>query len=401
MKLVILGDPHFGGGYSLGKIDRHSQLNSRLIDHGNTMDHVIDFMVEREASQLVITGDIFEHRRPEASQTAAFSERLARLTDHGIHTHIVVGNHDMVRAHNTTTVDMLRLLRLPNVHVWSEIDSIYCEDPRGKPGINVIFFPFRTRQMLRCVTNVNAVKYLTDRLKYEICGIEHPGPKILVGHFSLQGAKSHALSIETHAVSEIVLPLSVFKELDVTVMGHIHQHQVLSKEPFITHIGSMERTDFGEVNQPKYFLVVDTDSGEAEYKFHPLPIRPLHDLSIDQTGATPENDVMTDIKNSIHEYAKKHKMAGSIVRAEIVVNDRVANKVDTSELMRFFFKELSVNNCVGVYSTIVTKRQLRNSDITERVKPKIAFKKFLESIDDEALRKKLERHGNKIIEETR
>lgn len=401
MKLVILGDPHFGGGYSLGKIDRYSRLNSRLMDHGNTMDHVIDFMVDREASHLVITGDVFEHRRPEASQTAAFSERLARLTDHSIHTHIVVGNHDMIRAHNTTTIDMLRLLRLPNVHVWSEIDSIHCEDPRGKLGINVIFFPFRTRQMLQCATNEKAVGHLIERLRYEVCGVEMPGPKILVGHFALQGAKSHALSMEAHAVSELVLPLSMFKELDATVMGHIHQHQVLSKDPFIAHIGSMERTDFGEAGQPKYFLVVDTDSGEAEYEFHPLPVRPLHDLSIDQAKAEPGNGVMTNIKDEILEYAKSNKMFGSIVRAEVVVNDRAAHDVDTGELMRFLLKDLAVNNCVGVHSTIVAKRQLRNADITERIKPQVAFKKFLEGMDDEQLRKKLEKKGNKIIEETK
>lgn len=401
MKLVILGDPHFGGGYSLGKIDRHSRLNSRLIDHGNTMDHVIDFMVDREATQLILTGDVFEHRRPEASQTAAFSERLARLTDHGIHTHILVGNHDMIRAHNTTTIDMLRLLRLPNVHVWSEIDSIYCDDPRGQMGINVIFFPFRTRQMLQCSTNEKAVQHLIERLRYEVCGLENPGPKVLIGHFALQGAKSHALSMEAHAVSELVLPLSMFGELDATVMGHIHQHQVLSKDPFITHIGSMERTDFGEVGQPKYFLVVDTDSGEAEYEFFPLPVRPLHDISIDQTLAVPGKGVMADIKDSILDYSKDQKMFGSIVRAEVIVNDRAAQDVDTAELMRFFLKDLSVNHCVGVHSTVVSKRQLRNADITERIDPQVAFKKFLEVMDDDALRKKLEKQGSKIIEETR
>ena len=69
--------------------------------------------------------------------------------------------------------------------------------------------------------------------------------------------------------------------------------------------------------------------------------------------------------------------------------------------LRFFLKELSVNHCVGVHSTVVSKRQLRNADITERIDPQVAFKKFLEVMDDDALRKKLEKQGSKIIEETR
>lgn len=399
MKLVILGDTHFGGGYALGKIDRYRQVNSRLIDHANTMDHVIDYAADNDVSHLVITGDIYEHRRPEASQQSYFSSKLARLTELGVHTHIVVGNHDIIRAHKSTTIDILKHLRLPNVHVRSEIDSFRCEDSRGE-GINLVFFPFRNRQMLQCDSNRKAVEYLKDRLAYEVRGFEKPGPKILIGHFALQGAKTQSMTMD-QAASEIVLPLSMFGEFDAVVMGHIHQHQILRRDPLILHLGSMERADFGEAGQPKYFMVVDTDSGEVTYRFLPLPVRELHDLLLDRTSADPDSGIMDSILDEIAKHAAAHKIAGGIVRAEVLVNDRVAQEVRTDRIAAALVKEHGANHCVGVHATIVAKRQLRDADITERIDPEQSFERFLELETDDDLRKRLKKAGMQIIKDVR
>lgn len=400
MKLVVLGDTHFGGGYALGKIDAYRRVNTRLLDHGATMDHVIDYIADNDVSHLVITGDIYEHRRPEAAQMGVFSEKLARLTELGVQTHIVVGNHDLVRAHKSTTVDVLKQLRLPTVHIWSEIDSFHCEDPRGGIGANLVFFPFRTKQMLQCPSNKKAIEYLKDRLVYEVRGFENPGPKILVGHFALQGAKTQSVTMD-QAASEIVLPLSMFSELDLTVMGHIHQYQILGKDPLIMHLGSMERADFGEAGEKKHFLVVDTEGGNMSYQLLPLPVRELHDMVLDHTAADPDKDVMEAVLKEVRDYGKSNKMLQSIVRAEILVNDRVAQDVRTDKVVEILVDEFGVHNCVGVHSTIVAKRQLRSADITERADPEQSFEKFLELEGDEELRKRLKKAGIQIIKETR
>ena len=48
MRAVILGDTHFGVGYSIGKTDKHRRLNSRLLDFSKTFDYVIDHMVSND-----------------------------------------------------------------------------------------------------------------------------------------------------------------------------------------------------------------------------------------------------------------------------------------------------------------------------------------------------------------
>ena len=391
MRYVILGDPHFGGGYSLGKIDSEKQLNSRLLDHAKTMNSVIDYCADNFIDTLIITGDVFEHRRPDSSQISIFSGLLARLSDLDIHTHIVVGNHDIIRSHNATTIDMLKKLKLSHVHVWSEIETVHIGN------INFIFLPYRTRQMLQCITNNEAVGFISDRIRFEIKSINNDDPVVIVGHYAIKSAKAHGVLLDFNTVSEIVLPVEIFRGIDATIMGHIHQHQIISNDPFVTHVGSMERSDFGEVGEDKYFLVIDTETEKTSYRFEKLNIRDLYDIKIDQTKTT--SDVMEKIEKDIISFSYGKNMIGSIVRVEILVNDMIISDINTRKIIKMLY-DLGVYHCVGVHSSIVSKRQLRSSEITERLNTKEGFEKWLEleSLDEE-IKNKLKLAGLKIIKD--
>jgi exonuclease SbcD len=400
MKIIILGDPHFGAGYFLGRVDPYRQLNSRLIDHSNIFDYVVDYAVDNDISHFIIAGDVYEHRRPEASQVGIFSEKLSKLADFGIHTHIVVGNHDLIQAHKTTTIDMLHKLKLPMVHVYSDIGSFYCEDEYGDVGINLIFFPYRNRHILQKQSNREAIKYLSECLDYELKAIDNSDPKVLVGHFALQSAKAHNSLLEQNAIYEIILPFSMFGKLDAVVMGHIHQYQELSQTPFIAHIGSMERTDFGESKYSKYFLELENNNGVFTHKRHKLPVRQLYDVVCDCTDPAIKEDlaVTEAAKKWLEQFADEHQVSGSIMRVEVLVNEPDATEIDTAKLMKFLIHHLQVGNCVSVFSTVISKRQLRDSTITEHLDNIDAFNKYLElSIDDGEIRDSMRSAGMDII----
>jgi exonuclease SbcD len=394
MKLVILGDTHFGGGYSLGTISSYRQLNSRLIDFSNTFDHVIDYIKSNNVKHLALTGDIFEYRRPQASELGLFSEKLQRLSEIGVHTHIVVGNHDLVRDQCATTIDVLEKLKLPMVHVYKDVDSVVCEDGSGEI-INLIFFPFRNRQMLDCRTNESAVQRLKDRLQYEIRGIGK-GPKILVGHFMLQDTMLGNAVIEGHA-GEVSLPAAMFKSLDGVIMGHIHPHHIIQKSPLIAYVGSMERKDFGDSGHLKYFLIVNIDKGKLIYQFEKLPVRPIYDIEIDQSSV--ENGKLATNKciEKLNEFAEKHRVADSILRINILINERGVFELDKDKITSFLKHNLRVHHCVSIHTQIVSKRQLRKASITERINPIKSFEEYLTLIEDEETRNLMKERGTRII----
>jgi exonuclease SbcD len=395
MKVVILGDPHFGGGYSLGKNDLYRQLNSRLIDFSNTFDYVIDYLINNEVFHLIITGDVFENRRPQASELALFSEKIARLSELKIHTYIVAGNHDIIIDQKATTLDVLDVLKvyLPYVHIYSDIGNVECRDETG--AISFVFFPFRTKQTLASTSNDMAVQRLKDSLQFELNEISDTNPKILVGHFMLQNTILGNAIKDNHP-GDVVLPPSMFDKFDAVIMGHVHPHQIIQKDPLVSYIGSMERKDFGEAKNNKYLLLVEQND-KLTFTFEKLPVRELHDVVLDQSAEI--NNVFENIKEYFTNYAAEHKMSESIVRLTVLLNEKNVYEINKEEIIEYMKKELSIYHCVGVYPQIISKRQLRKSSITEKNNPMVSFLEYLELEENIELKEKMKEIGVKIIAE--
>lgn len=391
MKVCVLGDTHIGGSYAIGNINSYRQLNSRLIDYSNTFDYVIDFMIKNDVKHLVITGDIFEYRRPRASELSLFSEKLYRLSELGIHTHIVIGNHDTIRDQRVTTLDVLGRLKLPMLHIYPDIDSRKCVDGVGDP-INLIFLPYRNIPMLGCNSNEEAVRRLTDRLEYEIKSIES-GYKILIGHFVL---KETTLGHIIESNTEILLPSTIFKDLDGTIMGHVHTHYIVQSNPLIAYIGSMERKDFGDCGQLKYFLFIDNSSGKLVYQFEKLPVRPIYDIEIDQSSANNGEKATELCINDLKQFNENNSLTDSIIRINIILNDKITYNFNTDKIRRFI-KSLKVNNCVNIHIQAISRRQLRKSSITEQIDPIKSFEEYLSLIDNKEMRELMKERGLKII----
>lgn len=387
MKVAILGDTHFGGGYSLGTSNQHRQINTRLIDYANTFDYVVDYMKNHNIKRFIITGDIFESRRPYAAELGLFAEKMNRLSEIGITTHIVIGNHDLVQEQSSTTVDVLKNLKLPTVNIHSDIESITIDN------FNVIFLPFRNRQMLNCSSNEEAIERINTKLIYERSKLI--GPTILVGHFMIDcnDVVSHfATEIESN---EIVLPKNMFNDFDGTIMGHIHGHKVLRKNPFISYVGSMERNTFGEKDEQKHFLIFD--SNDISFQFEELPIRNLFDIRINQSESKTGSEAFENCSNFITQYHRQNNLKNSIIRITIILNESAIAEFQTEKIHNLL-KKIGVFYCVGIYTELLNTRQLRKSIITEKLSPKQSFLEYLTLIEDEELKELIKKKGLKIIE---
>lgn len=397
MKAVILGDTHFGGGYSLGKIDPYRQVNSRLIDFLNTYDYVLDYMVSVNAKHLIISGDIFEHRRPQAIELGLFAEKINKSSSYKIHTHIIVGNHDLTFYQNATTLDILHELKLPYVHIYTDVKSVVCSDGETDDVINFIFIPFRNKKMLKCDTTAEAIRRLRDRIVYEVNSIGL-GTKIAVGHFMLENPTISKSLIES-SIGEIVLPLDIFKDLDATIMGHVHTHQIIQESPLISYIGSMERAKLDEGKHKKYFLVADVNDGNFTYEFKQLPVRNIYDLVIDQTTAKDSEDAIIEVKKYIDNYSLNNNLTGSIIRLQIYLTENLLCNFHIENIVEYLKEEHKINNCVGVFTNIAPKRQMRKESITEQADPITAFLDYLELEKNPKLKEKMKEYGLGILNE--
>jgi len=112
-----------------------------------------------------------------------------------------------------------------------------------------------------------------------------PGlPIVLTAHASVQGAKFGA-ERTVMLGRDLVLPGSLVRDsrLDYVALGHIHKPQNLNENdhPPVIYPGSIERVDWGEVEDKKFFVIAHITRGQTRVEWRQLRyIRPFVDRYI-------------------------------------------------------------------------------------------------------------------------
>ena len=192
-----------------------------------------------------------------------------------IPTLLLVGNHDlspaMGRAHAIQEFDTLQV---PFVRVLQKPEFLTPDDLWGLP-VQVIAMPWVSRSGLMASVDASAVdvRELFARIEDRIsCLVEawmseadSSLPLILTAHASVEGAMFGAERMVMLG-SDLVLPTSLVKDrrLDYVAMGHIHKPQDVNEgnHPPVIYPGSIERIDFGEAHDKKFFVIADLEKGK-------------------------------------------------------------------------------------------------------------------------------------------
>ena len=144
-------------------------------------------------------------------------------------------------------------------------------------------------------------------------------PTILTAHASIEGAV-YGGERTVLLGKDFVLPKSMVVDprLDYVALGHIHKAQNLNEgnHPPVIYSGSIERVDFGEVKDDKFFVLADVEKGKTDVDWRKLKgIRPFHDAHLQLTSqkditaqvisALPAPDVMEDaVVRLVMEYPR-------------------------------------------------------------------------------------------------
>jgi len=113
--------------------------------------------------------------------------------------------------------------------------------------------------------------------------------------------------------SDLVLPGSIVRDprLDYVALGHIHKSQNLNENshPPVIYPGSIERVDFGEAGDDKFFVIARVDHAHTEVEWRKLKgIRPFIDRSL---RLKSQEDVTGQLQRCLPQASK---LEGAIVR---------------------------------------------------------------------------------------
>ena len=384
MRIVATADIHFGHSEHLGKINPETGLHGRLEDFLRNFDEIVKYVIDpkNDVGLFIIAGDLYKTRHPTNTQQEEFAKRLRFLQDKKVQTLILVGNHDiMVSEGSSHTAGVIGALADQKY-----IRVIDKPDVFAIPGINVVLMPYIYRQKLGVKTNDEALQYYHDTIK-ELQAKVGIGPKLFVGHQTIENCHMPSGYVDPEQVSEIVVPQSFLKGFDFAIFGHIHEHQVVCKNPTAIYTGALERIDFSQADKPVGFVVYDTKSNT--FDFVDLPATDLYKIYLDLSDG--EGDLTKRIVDSID----LKRIPQSVVKIECKVRETDICKINKSTIQGITSQ---AKFDAGLIYEIVRAHMSRNEEINESVSSHEALKKYIEGRKDLAdISEEIFKRGLEII----
>ena len=238
--------------------------------------------------------DSYKDRSPAPTYQREWGRRIMQLSRAGIMTLLLTGNHDISpatgRAH---AIQEFETLEVPHIKVLNRPQFLTPEDLEGLP-VQILALPWVSRSGLMASLELGGGE--PDKV-YEELGqrvnqlvgnwLENADPNlptILTAHASVEGAQ-YGNERMVMLGNDLVLPpgLVTDQRLDYVALGHIHKPQNLNEDshPPVIYPGSIERVDFGEAKDRKFFILAEVSKGETEVTWRELEnIRPFIDIHV-------------------------------------------------------------------------------------------------------------------------
>jgi exonuclease SbcD len=292
---------------------------------------------------VLFAGDAYKDRSPAPTFQREWGRRIMRLSQARIPTLLLVGNHDLSpaagRAHaiqefDTLQIPFVKVLQTPKL--WKP-DELW-----GLP-VQLIAMPWITRSGLMASLAMSAVEpgevfsnlesRISSLIEEWINEADTSLPLILTAHASVEGALFGAERVVMLG-SDLVLPTWLVKDqrLDYVAMGHIHKPQDVNhgQRPPIIYPGSIERIDFGEAHDDKFYILAEITRGDARVEWRKIEgTRPF----IDRRASITSTEHVTDFLKS--RLPAPAEMAEAIIRLTVEYPREWDMLIDESVLRKY------------------------------------------------------------------
>ena len=339
VKILHLSDIHIGSGFSHGKINPETGLNTRLEDFVHSLSICIDRAIAEPVDLVLFGGDAFPDATPPPYVHEAFASQFRRLADADIPAVLLVGNHDQhSQGNGGASLSIYRTLVVPGFVVGDTITTHRISTING--DVQVITLPWLNRSTLLtrpeteglALAEVNEMltKKLEPVLEAEIRRLDPDVPTILLAH--LMADRANLGAEKFLAVGKgFTIPMSMLTrtEFDYVALGHVHKHQNLnpSNDPPVVYPGSIERVDFSEEKEDKGYVFLEVETGKVKWDFCQLPARPFVTIELD---VSQKDDPLETVLKAI----AKQEIEDKVVRLIYKLRSEQLELINTSAIDR-------------------------------------------------------------------
>ena len=273
MRVLHVSDTHLG--YSaFSRLDPVEGINQRESDFYDTFRQAVDLAVNLRPDVLIHAGDLFDTVRPQNRAIDFALRQIIRLSEAGIETVLISGNHSTPRIRETGSIFRI-FEHLPHIHSVHE------------PGVAKVVVGDLT---------VHAVPHSVTPPLHEVVQDAVPSKatrfNLLVLHAGILGSKTYKMD----EFSEQEVPMAAVSEaFDYVALGHYHEFSEV--RPRMFYSGSTERLGFGEVGQTKGGVEADLVTGKAT--LHELRTRGMVDIEPIDASKLSSSEILEEARRRL------------------------------------------------------------------------------------------------------
>ena len=235
-------------------------------------ENLVRMAIDEEVAFVLIAGDLYDGDWKDYRTGLFFVEQMAKLREAGIQVFVLAGDHDAASQ-------LTKNLHSPdNVHFFSTkrpetqlVEALYV-------AVHGQGFPSRA------VTQDLAAAYPAAEPGFFNIGLLHT---------SLDGREGHAPYAPT---SSRVLAQ---KGYQYWALGHVHQREIVSREPWIVFPGNVQGRHAREVGSKGCTIVTVSDGVVASVVERPLDVLRWTVCSVDVDGAASTSEVLDRVSRAL------------------------------------------------------------------------------------------------------
>lgn len=371
-RIALTADWHFGCTVH-SSIDLTSHLPRRLLDCEETIRAVFKAAVDADCNSLWILGDIFHVNSPPATYIARFIALMREMVEKhpGLLVFAFDGNHDWNgRPGMRNATAAIIEARLPRLTWFTDTTKVSLGD-----GIDGFVIPHAAK--------THGVEFSADKRNVIFCHTTIEG--------AVSGAEATLLADEARSLGEIKGPVHFY------LTGHIHKPQEFGyKGATVVYPGSIERIDFGERDEQKSVVVIETEALRGGGQFMrrvPLTTRRFvqHEVVVSEGWSCPRE--------------AWPEMAGAVVKVVVKVKESDLGLFNANDVREWLIANRSPEYLAGFSMDIVRQRAVRDEGMTERLTIGDAFERYVDrnlsvqSVVDRQLRDEVVLVGRRIVTE--
>lgn len=259
-------------------------------------DRLVDAAIDRQVAFVVLAGDIYDGPERGIRAQLRFRAGLQRLSDAGIATCIVHGNHD------------------PLEEGWSALrdlpDRVVVFEPGAPQAI-----PIEREGELLAV--VHGTSYATRAERENLARRFRRGSEraLHVGllHCNVEGQQGH----DPYAPCSLADLRAA--GMDYWALGHVHTRQVLSQEPWVVYPGNLQGRSQKPAERGEKGAVLVEVEGSAVRRVDLLPLAPIRfeELVADVGAAADLADLQRQIADEVQALLATPGLDGLAVRLRL------------------------------------------------------------------------------------